>query len=51
MLCAMYALTGSKLVWGAKITTESKRRGLGKSCFFYGTKITTFGYLGGQNSN
>jgi len=27
-------LTGSKLVWGAKIATESKLRGPEKSCFF-----------------
>jgi hypothetical protein len=28
------ALNGSKLAWGAKIATKSKRRGSEKSCFF-----------------
>jgi len=44
-------LTESKLTWGAKTATESKHREPEKSCFFYGTKITTFENLGRQNSN
>jgi len=36
---------------GAKIATESKLRGLKKSCFFKGVKITTLENLGDQKCN